>query len=423
MTSTWKVRPLAQQFVEVYRSAHPGRIFSYSPGLAVCPGGRLAATMDLRATGGAALDGPVWEGGADHRQGKLFTSDDGGRTWTHRVDFPFIHARPFAAGSNLYVLGQAGDLAIIRSDDRGQTWSRPARLTRGQQWHQAPSNVHYANGCVYLVMERRTARRVQGWSVSEIAPVLMRATLGDDLTKRASWTFASELAFCETVPDRRLDYHGVPFHPVFYPDHVEIAPGRHGAPIGWLEANVVQFRDPDHYWYDPQGRTFHLWMRAHTGGTGYAAIARVVENDDGSMTTMLETAPSGKKIVYLPCPGGQMKFHILYDEKTELYWLLSTQATDSMTRAERLAQDRYNLPNNERRRLQLHFSKNCIDWCFAGLVAVGPAENASRHYASMVIDGADLHVLSRSGDGSARNAHDGNIITFHRVEDFRDLTY
>ena len=38
-------------------------------------------------------------------------------------------------------------------------------------------------------------------------------------------------------------------------------------PPGWLETNVVQFTDPDHLWYDPTGRTFHLWMRAHTGGT------------------------------------------------------------------------------------------------------------------------------------------------------------
>jgi len=46
------------------------------------------------------------------------------------------------------------------------------------------------------------------------------------------------------------------------------------------------------------------------------------------------------------------------------------------------------LPNNERRRLQLYFSKNMIDWWFAGLVAVG-----------------------------------GNPMTFHHVKDFRELVY
>ncbi len=194
-------------------------------------------------------------------------------------------------------------------------------------------------------------------------------------------------------------------------------------PPGWLETNVVQFTDPDHVWHDPEGRTFHLWMRAHTGGTGLACIARVEEGEDGSMETMLERAPSGETMLYAPCPGGQMRFHILQDPRTGLYWLLSSLATDSMVRPERLPADRYNLPNNERHILALHFSRNCIDWCMAGLVARGDNPRQARHYASMVIDGEDLHVLSRSGNQRAKTAHDGNIITFHTVANFRELVY
>ena len=197
------------------------------------------------------------------------------------------------------------------------------------------------------------------------------------------------------------------------------------APLGWLEANVVQFTDPRHTWYDPAGRTFHLWMRAHTGGTGYAAIAKVTEAGpgpgEGAMTTRVETVSSGRRIVYVPCPGGQMKFHVVYDAGDQLYWLLSTQATDSMVRPELMPADRYGLPNNERRRLQLHYSRNMVDWVFAGLVAVGETEVASRHYASMAIAGDDLLVLSRSGDREAYNAHDVNLITLHRIKNFRRL--
>ncbi|MCJ7550714.1 MAG: hypothetical protein MUQ30_13655 [Anaerolineae bacterium] len=141
------------------------------------------------------------------------------------------------------------------------------------------------------------------------------------------------------------------------------------------------------------------------------------------MTTLMESVPSGKRVLYVPCPGGQMKFHVVYDGITKRYWLLSTQATDSMTRADRLPANRFNLPNNERRRLQLHFSKNIVDWCFAGLVAVGTVEQGSRHYASMIIDGEDLLVLSRSGDERAESAHNGDLITFHTVGNFRDLEY
>ena len=98
----------------------------------------------------------------------------------------------------------------------------------------------------------------------------------------------------------------------------------------------------------------------------------MVENDDGTMTTGLVHAPSGKTQLYLPFPGGQMRFHVLYDRQTKLYWLLGTQATDSMTRPDAMPAERFQLPNNERQRLVLHFSKNMLDWCFAGLVAIGP---------------------------------------------------
>jgi hypothetical protein len=419
------IRPLADEHGVVFRSPAPETIFCYSPGLARCSDGRLIATLDLGGPGVSGLPGPKSVHGDFGRpnQGKVFTSDDGGATWVHRADFPFLHARPFVAGATVYVLGQDNDLRIIRSDDNGDTWSEPVWLTRGQRWHQAPANVHQARGRIYLVMERQVYDDVRSWAVSAFAPVTLRGETGSDLTRRENWTFASELAFRDAIPTERLDFFGVPFFPSLRTQAYEAAPGRGAAPIGWLETNIVQFTDPDHLWHDPTGRTFHLWARAHTGGTGYAAVAKVVEQRDGSMVTMLETVPSGRTVVFAPCPGGQMKFHILQDEVSGLFWLLSSQATDSMTRADRLPAARYGLPNNERHRLQLHFSRNCIDWCFAGIVAMGGSPAQSRHYASMVIDGDDLRVLSRSGDAEASSAHDSNLITFHTVKRFRDLIY
>jgi hypothetical protein len=415
--------PLANDYVTVYESPDPAAVFCYSPGICRCAGGRLVATLDIGGPGVAGLPGPKARTGdmGLHNQGKVFTSDDHGRTWTWRGDFPFWHARPFVAGSSLYILGQDGDLVIMRSDDDGASWGPAVRLTEGETWHQAPCNVHYARGHVYLVMERLLYTDVRGWTPSVLAPILMRGRIDADLTWRENWTFADPVAFRDLVSTEELRYVAVPFFESRRSEPVAVAPGRSSAPIGWLETNVVQFVDPDHTWYDPAGRTFHLWARCHTGGTGYAAIAKVVEQEDGSLLTLPETAPSGQTAVLVPCPGGQMKFHILYDEVTALFWLLSSQATDSMTRADRLPADRYGLPNNERHRLQLHYSRNCIDWCFAGLVAVGDSPRQARHYASMVIDGADLHVLSRSGDGRAANAHNGNLITFHTVPDFRGL--
>lgn len=121
-----------------------------------------------------------------------------------------MHARPFITGDSLYVLGQCDDLMVIRSDDEGESWSPPIILTQGERWAQAPCNVHYANGCVYLVMEKRVYTDVKGWPVSVNAPVLMRGKIGDDLTRSENWAFASEMVFRDVIPAEALDYFGVP---------------------------------------------------------------------------------------------------------------------------------------------------------------------------------------------------------------------
>ncbi|MBR0174752.1 MAG: hypothetical protein IJQ22_04525, partial [Bacteroidales bacterium] len=107
-------------------------------------------------------------------------------------------------------------------------------------------------------------------------------------------------------------------------------------------------------------------------------------------------------------PGGHLKFHIVYDSGSGLFWLLHSQSDGIM---------------QERRRLALSYSPDLLRWTFAGLVAVGPSDHSARHYATMIVDGDDLCIVSRSGDLAARTAHDGNIVTFHRVKDFRKLVY
>lgn len=408
--SAHQIQPLAQDYVVVTRSPDPQNLFCGSPGLALLPDGVILATMELY-------------GGDAKADGRAFLSLDKGVTFSQTGQYPICHARPFTAGNSVYILGHNGDLTIIKSDDWGQTWGSPVKLTEGEQWHQAPSNVWYSGEYIYLVMEKRIHKDIYGWYVGEMAPILMRGRVTDDLTKRENWTFADAPAFCDIIHEDELDYFGVPFYKVPPKESIPVAPDRYCAPPGWLETNVVKIADPSHYWYDPSGKTFHLLMRAHTGLSNIGCLMKVTEQADGSMTTDFQTTPSGKKHFYLPLPGGQMKFHILYDEITKLYWLLSSQATDSMTRAELLPPTRYNLPDNERNRLMLSFSKNCVDWCFAGMVTIGDSDKSSRHYASMAIDGADLRILSRSGTPDSKTAHNVEMITFHTVENFRGLVY
>ncbi len=116
----------------------------------------------------------------------------------------------------------------------------------------------------------------------------------------------------------------------------------------------------------------------------------------------------GHDVFYTHIPGANLKFHICYDPVTRLYWLVHSQISGTMA---------------QRRRLALSYSPDLLRWTFAGLVAVGPADNAARHYATMMIHGDDIYIVSRSGDLRAKTAHDNNLTTFHKVKDFRKLVY
>jgi hypothetical protein len=415
-----QISPLSEDLV-VWSSPDPQRIYGYTPAICRLDSGRLVLTHEV-----SSARKPLPPENKPLHETRVLTSDDGGQTWQPRAKIDVGFGRPFVAGGVLYVLGRNTRVAVVRSDDQGETWSRPHLLRDYGIWHQSACNVHYSKGNVYAVMEVHAPRRgIQGWQVGDLAPVLMRAKETDDLTKVSSWTFASELVF-EDMPEASMpNAFGLPFYPVDKDKVTYLVPptGRGIAPLGWLEANVVQFQDPKHIWHDPTGRTFHLWMRAHTGMTNYAAIAKVHENKDGSMTTSVVKTPAGTPMLYVPCPGGQMRFHVLWDAASKMYWMLGSQTTDSMTRPDLLPKERWGIPDNERHRLVLHFSTNMIDWCFAGLVSKGATPKESRHYASMCIDGEDLCIASRSGDQHAHSAHHGNLITYHRVKQFRRLVY
>lgn len=267
-------------------------------------------------------------------------------------------------------------------------------------------------GKVYLTME---IRRSTSWP--DFGIVLMSGRCDSDLAKPENWTFSNALYLPECVGGSP-QANGIPFLPFG-----DLTPHRYCGHPGWLESHVVRIYDPAHQLYDPEDRTVTILARCHTGLTNIAAVAKGVENADGSLTLEPYVSPGGAPFIFASIPGGHMKFFVLYDEKSKLYWMASTQSTDSMTKPELLPDDRYSLPDNERHRLALYFSRNLFDWCFAGMVAIGKTPRCSRHYTSMIVTGEDLLILSRSGDENAVSAHNGNMLTLHRVKSFRKLIY
>jgi hypothetical protein len=407
--------PIANDYVVVWTSPAPTEETGGPVSMIRLPTGRLIVTF----TNWRRIDGK------QVTTDKVYTSDDHGQSWVHRADVPINRQRVFQAGEAVYLLGGRERLLVSRSDDDGVTWSDPVPLADDGPWGGEPINQLYTNGRVYIVNERKTVADHRGWPAAVYAPVVMSAPVDADLTRRDAWTFSNVLSF----RDVRAKYGdpnlvGVPFYAEdFYaPDNK--ADRRPMYEIGWTEPNLVQIVDPEHIWHDPTGHTFHLLLRAHTGSTNLACLAKAVESPGGDQIIVdLERAPSGEPMLYLPLPGGQMRFYILYDKSTRLYWMISTQTTDSMKRVELLHPKRWNIPNNERHRLALYFSKNCVDWCFAAPLADAGDVGQSRHNVAAVIDGHHLHFVSRTAGPEARNAHSANLVTFHTVKQFRDLVY
>ena len=372
-------------------SPYPDSVFLYTPGIIEGEDGRYIVAVDYGGPGTCMLDGPKSDFG-DYKAGnqiRILLSDDKGRSWRPTpARIPMMHEILFKAGGSIYMIGHSGRLLISRSDDNGESWSEPSVLCPEPRWHQSCTAVDTCGGKITLVYEKWVA---DGHYWPGVGPVLMQADSKADLTDPASWRFS----------------------PLYNPDDDMAAARPSGIPVvgegrpGMLETNVIRIFNPAHPFYDSTGRSVALLARASTGFPDIGVMLKGSENEDGTLSIGRFKKNEGE-VYFVHIPGGDLKFHICYDPVTELYWLLHSQIDGR---------------SNARRRLALSFSPDLLRWTYAGMVAIGPANNSARHYATMIIDGDDLCIVSRSGDKAARNSHDGNIVTFHRVPNFRKLVY
>lgn len=385
---------------QMFESPSPGDIYCYTP--ALCHGfdGRIVAAFDLGGPGTEKLSGPRSKSG-DYPSGnqlRIMLSDDRGANWRECGSrLPMLHAMIFRAGKCLYAIGQGGALLISRSADNGESWSDPAVLEGEHNWHQSAGRVDFRHGKVYLVYEQR----VPGAPWPGVSPVLMAAKEDADLCDRRRWTFSEPFRAEPVLAE--LSAAGWPHFG--------------GGTYGVLETSVIRIYDPEHQFYDPEDRTVLLLMRAEAGIGNVGAILKGVEAADGSLHIELLKSPAGSRLFLIPFPGGQLKFHLDYDPLSKLYWMVASPKLDGYSKPGKP----WDEICGDRRHLELLYSSNGIEFQSAGMVAEGKGVLDSRHYASLLFDGDDLLVLARSGDDRAKSLHDGNLITLHRVKNFRSL--
>lgn len=323
-------------------------------------------------------------------QGQVACSDDGGATWNIVLTEKINSGRLFQVGSKVYLMGEDsanGNLVIYETRDEGNSWSTKHVLDT-RKWESAPSAVLQQDGFVYMTMEVRSAKAVSaGYSGNAaLSPILLKASVDSDLTKKESWTFSSELAYGDILKKGAVDAVNFVDVPNSYGDMKK---------VGWAAGNVFQVHDHTSYWYDASMKTFYIYLHGSQGTQGYALLLKVTENARGELTPSMMTAPrSNKNLLFVPMAGGNDRFSIIYDPVTKLYW----QASSYMNRDERIA---------------LYFSRNAYDWCFAGFAA--QAMDGTCKSPSVTVQGDDLLVAAQSGA-------DGQIL-FYRVTDYAKLVY
>ena len=276
-------------------------------------------------------------------------------------------------------------------------WNPLVTLFEGRFWN-APAAIAYRSGYMYRAFGGPGAdtpakssdrgSKGNGWNTRTSTTVVIAGRLAGDLLDPSSWRMSPQLTYPGTPPtlSRRRSER---------PDH-------------WLEANVVLL--------DGNIRTIQRVRVDDLNTPGVCAICDL--EDDGDIMRYRFTQFS-----YMP--GAQNKFYIVFDEETGLFWASGNIPTDTVhpVPAAVLGQGYRGSPGNERRILMLFYSLDAVNWFQAGCIAMSENPMEAFNYSSMLIDGDDLLVISRTslggGNNNALNNHDSNLITFHRVPSFR----
>lgn len=357
--------------VVVAHSPKSSGLYIGSPGICILPDRSYVASHDLFGPASKEADEPMTH---------IYRSSDKGKTWERiaKVKKQFWSSL-FVHKNKLYLFGTSGHpgaVSLRQSSDGGRTWTdavdaKHGLLTNDAVYHCAPVPVLVHQGRIWRAMED-TLGEVKGWG-KEFRALMMSIPLDADLMDAAQWTFSNRLPFDPNYLD-----------------------GNFG---GWLEGNAV---------VTPRGDLVDLLrVDYRAGDVEKAAMIRI--SADG------KTAGFDRESGFINFPGGCKKFTVRYDEKSKLYWTLSNYIPEEFKGG-----------NVERTRntQALACSRDLKKWRIAKIVLQHP--DVARHgfqYLDWQWDGDDLIALSRTayedGLGGADNQHNANLLTFHRIKDFR----
>lgn len=348
-----------------------------SPTIAILPDGTYVAAHDFFGPKSAEWTAAITD---------VFSSGDRGTTWRmiSRVEGAFW-SNLFVHDAALYLMGTTkhhGPLVIRRSRDGGRTWTSPADAKTGLladgQYHTAPMPVLAHGGRLWRAVE--DASGGTEWGRRYMA--MMASVAADaDLLDRGNWTFSNAIPRDATWLDRNF--------------------------TGWLEGNAVATAD---------GRVLDI-LRVEAGPIEKAAVVSI--SADG------KTAAFDPAQGFIDLPGAATKFAIRRDPQSlaagekPVWWMLSNAVPPAFTGKSAWSQTRNTLV--------LARSEDLRTWEQRSILLHHPERgHHGFQYVDWLFDGDDIVAVSRTAfedaEGGARNFHDANYLTFHRVKDFRART-
>jgi hypothetical protein len=377
--------PLAQDYTVVFHNLEP-EFYVEGCGLVRLDDGDLVAVVPVVPRG-------EWskQRRAAHSRTHIVRSSDGGQTWHAVAQLPYYSAVPWVHRGDLYLFANKGgsqyrndDLLLLRSRDGGKTWSDAVTLFQGHFWNCHTGMVLGDNRLVWAVDDLGLG--------SKRGPRVVAGDLTGDPLDRRAWRMS------EPVP-----FPGVP----------EALANAKFAELSsqYLEPNVIEVQG--------RLRVLATVKPKHQSTAGLCAVLDV--HDDGKQID-LEFSQ------YHPMPGGQLKFCVLRDEVSKMFWATANLVVDDQGAFDwwEAGRRRGNfrgdgrIGGNDRRFLLLLYSLDGLNWFQAGCVARAAKISQSFMYARPVIDGDDLAIIARSSI-DAPNQHDADFATFHRVRHFRRL--
>lgn len=335
---------------------------------------------------------------------------------------------------------------VFRSTDQGATWTHVTTMTRLQR-----ANFFTHDGVVYCVGTGRV-------DDSENSQLVIRKSTDYGVTWTPGPATTSDTGWI------RSGGTGTPSTPVIFNNRVWMARGTLGlsgdltkdlmTSAAWTVHNNAQstagneprpaYRDA---WPAYNDTTFALWSESQIVASPQAGVVLLpkielqpVAKGDTSVPHFshiphisLQTIASATASVqidpattFVPLPGTQKKFGAIYDPATQKFYALTNTVLPKFETHEDAKHQGFYKPQLTRNTGTLFSSRDLVHWDLERIFI--HSDNVARHawqYFNFVVDQDDLIVASRTAFRTPQDAydpprgHDSNLLTFHRIADYR----